>query len=131
MKRAVTVLAVLASLLSAGEKKRKQSQPPELEVAEAAARRVRDRIEFDGIVRNISETPLVGLVLKFEFLSSGIKVMTVRKGPLPEKMLDAGDECAFAFQMTDEPRAVQFRIGAFDEKKNVLRVVKPGPYPIE
>lgn len=130
MKRALVLLAVLAPLLSGAGQRRKQPLPPEVEVVQVVARRVENRIELDGTIRNAGEMPAQELVLKFEFLSSGDKVLTVRNGPAPEEYLEPGDECSFYFHLRDEVRAVRFRIRASDRRRDVLKVVKPGPYPI-
>ena len=129
MKHAVVALLVLASLLSGGQKKR-NVPPPQVEVVQAAAKRVEDRIELDGTIRNRGEIPIEGLVLHFELLSTGMKPVSVKKGPV-DPVIDPGGQSVFLFQMRDEPRAVRFRIRAVDRRKEDLPVIAPGPYVIQ
>jgi len=129
MKHALVALLVLASLLSGAQKKRK-APFPQVEVIHAAAKRVESRIELDGTVKNRGEIPIKGLVLHFELLSTGMKPVSVRKGPVDE-FIDAGGQCTFLFQMRDEPRAVHFRIRALDGRNEDLVVIAPGPYVIQ
>lgn len=129
MKHALAALLVLASLLSAAPKKRK-APVAEVEVIRASAKRVENRIELDGKVKNRGEVPIQGLVLHFELLSTGMKPISVRNGPA-DTFIDAGNECAYLFQMKDEPRAVHFRILATDGRSGDLTVIAPGPYVIQ
>jgi len=129
MKQAVVALLVLASLLSGAQKKRK-APPPQVEVIQATAKRVEDRIELDGTIKNRGEVPIERLVLHFELLTTGMKPVSVRKGPADE-IIDAGGQYTFLFQMRDEPRAVYFRIRAFGKGDDGLTVIAPGPYVIQ
>jgi hypothetical protein len=131
MKVAVIAMLVLASLLPGAERERKRSESPDLEIIRASARHVENRIELEGVVRNVSEQPIEGAILRLDFLSSGEKVISMKKGPLPDEVLEPGDESAFYFQMPDEPRAVSFRVKAVNGKGHELRVTKPGPYWID
>lgn len=129
MKHAVAALLVLASLLS-GAQKRRNLPPLQVEVVQAAAKRVEDRIELDGTIRNSGDLPIQGLILHFELLSTGMKPISVKKGPV-DPFIDPGGQSAFLFQMRDEPRAVRFRIRAVDHRKEELVVIAPGPYVIQ
>ncbi len=129
MKHAVVAMVVLASLLPGAQKKRK-APVPQVEVIQASAKRVENRIELDGTIRNLGEVPLERLVLHFELLTTGTKPVSVRKGPVDE-VVEAGGQYTFLFQMRDEPRAVYFRIRAFDKGDDGLIVISPGPYVIQ
>ena len=131
MTHALVSVLVFASLLSGAEQKRKQPKLMKVEVVHAEARRVENRIELDGSIRNAGDVPIEGLVLRFEFLSSALKPVATRNGPLTEKVLDPGDACAFSFALRDEPRAVKVRITAVDRRTDEPAVVAPGPYGIQ
>jgi hypothetical protein len=130
MRCAVVVVMMLASLLSAAEKKRKPKRA-NVEIIEVSARRVQDRIELDGSLKNVGQKPILGLVLKFDLLASSGRVISAGSGPIPEEHLEVGHECDFAFQVADQARAVRFKISVVDDRGFDQRVANPGPYLIE
>lgn len=131
MKRLALPLFVLACLAPAALQKQKQQSQNELEVVEAKAERQARRIMLDGRVKNTGQRVLYRLVLFFDLIDSGQKVITRLKGPIEEDVLEPGEEASFHFDVPDQARAVQFRMGAASEKATDFEVIKPGPFPIE
>jgi len=131
MRQVLAAALVFASFLFGAGQKRKQQQAAKVEIVHAEARRVENRIEIDGTVGNVGDTAIEGLVLRFEFLSSALKLITMRDGPISEKVLDVGAESTFSFALRDEPRAVKIRIRALDRHTDEPAIVAPGPYTIQ
>ncbi len=130
MIRLLVAFVLLAAFLPASGWQ-EPPPPPQLRVVKAAARRVGSAIQLDGTVRNVAGRPLRRLTLKFEFLSSGRTIVTARKAQLEDVQIPPGEESSFSYELNDEPSAFRFRISASDAKDEVLRVVAPGPYPIQ
>jgi hypothetical protein len=129
--RGFALLLVAAVCLAAPDaKKQKKEKPPDVEL-EVSAHRMENVIRMDGRVKNVSEKPINGLVLSFDFMDSGGRVITTQTAPLDEERLDPEKEASFHVQLTDPVRAVEFQIGATDDGGRILRVSKPGPFAIE
>lgn len=131
MKRVVVLLVAFASLLFAADRKRKPGKPPEVEVVEVVVQRVEGKVTLDGLVRNVSESPIEELVLVFDFLEPDDHVVTRKEGPLEEELLEPGQEAVFQFQTRDPVRAVRLQVNAVAKGGRELRVAKPGPFPIQ
>ena len=131
MKRLAVPLLALACLAPAALQKPKQRSQNQIEVVEAKAERQERRIMLDGRVKNSGQRTLYRLVLIFDLIDSEQKVISSRKGPIEEDVLEPGEEASFQFYVPDQARAVQFRMEATSEKATDLEVIKPGPFPIE
>jgi hypothetical protein len=126
--RVILALSLLVIASVAAEKKKK---PPEIEVLEASAHRGEIKVTVDGLVRNNSEKPIKELTLLFDFQASGNQVVATAKGSIDEAVLEPGQQAAFHMEANTPPRSVAFQINAQDGSGRVLRVEKPGPFPIE
>ena len=124
------MLIAVVCLAAPDAKKQKKEKPPDVEL-EVSAHRMENVIRMDGRVKNVSEKPINGLVLSFDFMDSGGRVITTQTAPLDEERLDPEKEASFHVQLTDPVRAVEFQIGATDDGGRILRVSKPGPFAIE
>ncbi len=125
-------LLLVAATALAGDKKKKQDKPPDLEIVDFAIRRTTEgTLELDGRVRNIGPKPIEKLVLVFRITSPDGKTVTTQKGTAPDPVLEPGQEFRFEWQTRDHVRAVSVEIGAVNRSGDELLVVKPGPYPIE
>lgn len=130
MKRRALLLA-FASLWFASGQKRKQERPPDVEMTAASAHRAPGRrINLDGRVKNVGQKPIENLILVFDFLTAGEKVITTQRGPIDSKWLEPAESCEFHFQMTDHARAVSFRVRATSKGFELL-VANGGPFPVE
>ena len=129
--RGFALLLVAAVCLAAPDaKKQKKEKPPDVEL-EVSAHRMENVIRMDGRVKNVSEKPINGLVLSFDFMDSSGRVITTQTAPLDEETLEPEKEASFHVQLTDPVRAVEFQVGATDDAGRILRVSKPGPFAIE
>jgi hypothetical protein len=134
MRNVVPVLLVaLATLSVAADKKRNRAppKPTEIEVVEITARRGEGRVSLDGRVKNTGERAAVGIVLLFDFMAPGRQVITTKRGDLEIETLEPGEEAEFHVYAPEPPRAVEIRVQVRDGSQRDLKVIKPGPYPIE
>ncbi|MDQ6706155.1 MAG: hypothetical protein M3Z85_09320 [Acidobacteriota bacterium] len=131
MKVALLVLISAALALSGADKKPKKPKPPDIEMLEVSAKRSEGLISIDSKVRNVGEKPIRGLTVIFEFFGPGHVPITTQKATVEEETLDKGEEAMIRAQLNDPVRAVSLEISAVDEPGHDLKVVKPGPYPIE
>ncbi|MDQ6700019.1 MAG: hypothetical protein M3Z36_07520 [Acidobacteriota bacterium] len=131
MKAATLALMIAALTLSGADKKPKKPKPPDIEMLEVSAKRNEGLIAIDSKVRNVGEKPLRGLTVIFEFFGPGHVPITTQKATIEEETLDKGEEAMIRAQLNDPVRAVSLEISAVDEPGHDLKVVKPGPYPIE
>jgi hypothetical protein len=134
MTRRTTLALPFLALAAVAQKKRKPQdyqRPPDLEVLEITVRRNGGVLEFDGRVRNCGDRPIQQLKLVFHLLSSDDKVITTQRGDIDPALLEPGEETSFEWQARDHARAVSVRIEATNRNADDLKVVKPGPYPID
>ena len=114
-----------------GRGSRDKDKPPELEIIEFSVRRDEKVIVVDGRVRNISDKPLKGIVLYFEFLESDNKMISRMIADVTKDVVGPGEDAAFETQTRDQSRAVFLRLDAEDGHGRFLLPDKPGPYEIE
>jgi hypothetical protein len=129
--RFVLIALVLASVLLCGASQKKQKRVLEISVVETVGRRVEGTIALDGRVRNTGNTPIEGLVILFDFMAPGGAVISTQKFPTEDEVLEVGQESVFRGQLSDEVRAVRYRISAIDRGERDVKVGKAGPYVIE
>ena len=130
MLRACVLGAVIFALcISAPAQRRKK--PPDLAVIETKVERSEGRIMADGRVRNTGEKPISALTVVFDFLSPEGEVVNSLKAAIDEDVLLPGQEGGFRAETKEFPRAVRYRIRAFDEHERELRAVNTGPFAIE
>lgn len=126
------LLLALGTLSTAADKKRNQPpKPAEIEIVEITARRGEGRVSLDGRVKNSGERPAPGVVLFFDFMAPGRQVITTKRGNLEIEVLEPGEEAEFHVYAPEPPRAVEIRVQAQDSGERDLKILKPGPYPIE
>jgi hypothetical protein len=130
MKRALTVLIVLATLLFAVQQKRKP-RPPEIEILELNVHRTEELVTLDGRVKNIGEMPAERLVVEFDFRDPDNRVVTTKKGPIDEEILDPDQESAIQLQTKDAPRFVTVSVRAHAARVGDVKVKNAGPFVIE
>ena len=131
MKAVLIALIFAALTLSGADKKPKKPKPPDIEVIEVSAKRSEGLIAIDSKVRNVGEKPIRGLTIVFEFFAPGHVPLTTQKATIEEEILNKGEEAMIRAQLNDPVRAVSIEISAVDEPGHDLKIVKPGPYPIE
>ncbi len=127
--RGVLAALVLFSLCASGADKKKK--PPEVQVIETYAQRTEGTIALDGRVRNASEKPIVKLIIIFDILAPGNKVISTQKYTVDEEVLEPGKDALFRVKMQDHVRAVSYQFAAADEAGHDFRVGNAGPFVIE
>ncbi|MBM3736253.1 MAG: hypothetical protein FJW39_10750 [Acidobacteria bacterium] len=108
-----------------------EKRPPDLNIAALKIQRENGIITLDGTVRSTALKPLDGVVLFFEFLEPGGKMISRMIADVTTKTLNPGDEGEFLSQTPDQVRAVHVRLDAEDAKGRYLILDKPGPYVID
>src|SRR4026208_1177598 len=86
MRGFALLLIAVVCLAAPDAKKQKKETPPDVELEESAPR-MENGIRMDGRVKNVSEKPINGLVLNFDFMDSGGRVITSQTSPLDEETL--------------------------------------------
>jgi hypothetical protein len=131
MRLWLLVVLVAGTLTSAPAQKKKAPKPPEVEVTEAMAQRQEGRVSLDVRLRNCGEKPIRKLVLLFDFLDAGNKVVTTKKGGIDQDILAPGEDVEFHGQVEDNSRAVAIRARFEDADERDLRLVKDITVTIE
>ena len=88
-------------------------------------------IKVDGKAKNVGVKPLEGIVLFFEFLEPGGRMISRMTTVAAEDAIQPGKEAEFLTQTPDQVRAVHVRLDAEDSKGRYLRLAKAGPFTIE
>jgi hypothetical protein len=135
-RRTLVALLPAAGLATAQERRRPRprsdpKKPPDLLMVELRVERGDKTITVDGRVRNNSIKPLDGVVLFFEFLEPGGKMISRMIAQVTDAPVPPGDEGEFLTQTPDQVRAVHVRVDAEDAKGRYLVLDKPGPHVIE
>ncbi|HWB98032.1 MAG TPA: hypothetical protein VG672_15065 [Bryobacteraceae bacterium] len=128
MRFVLSALLVLAASLATAAAMRK---PPDIELVHLTAHHNEDHISLDGRVSNTGEKAIETLTLAFDFLDSGGILLTTQKSAIEEDVLEPGKVVMFHFDVDAPPRAIKFRVNAFDGDGRELRVGGAGPFVIE
>jgi hypothetical protein len=136
MGRLIALLIAAAALcLVAPAQKNQRSRPnkraPDLELIELKIAREENLVVIEGTVKNISAKPIPGVVLYFEFLEPGGRMISRMKTEAAEGTLDVGEEAGFTTQTPDQVRATDVRVDAEDKSARYLIPDRPGPHRIE
>jgi hypothetical protein len=115
----------------AADQSQKGKKPADVQVVEAKAHRIEEKVSVDGKVKITSEKPLRGLVLAFDFLDHGNAVLTTEKDQVSDENLAPGESPAFHSETLNPPGSIKFKIRAFDRAEKELRIANPGPFIIE
>jgi hypothetical protein len=86
------VAIAAACLVGAGAQERKKKLP-DVRVLEVKCVNLQGEVTLDGRVRSNSEKPIEGLILTFDFMASGKKVLSTRRITVDEPVLETGVPC--------------------------------------
>jgi hypothetical protein len=127
-----SVVFALSSAVALAQKNQKSKKPPEIELVECAVGRQADLIVLDGKVKNVTDHPIKGLQLLFDFISPEKAVITTKRGALEAEILEAGEEAEFHSQIEPPARATHCQVSFEDSGGKVLRAEgRLGPFPID
>jgi hypothetical protein len=120
-------------LMEAADKPRpkKQTKPPDVCVIALKIERDGSNVALEGTVRNNSGRPMKGLVLFFEFIEPGGRMISRMNTEVTGTTLDPEHEGEFLAQTPDQVRAVSVRLDAEDKEGRNLTLDKPGPHVIQ
>lgn len=128
--RFLIVLFSAFLLLTAGEKKEK----PKPAVVELQGLKVAvdgTHISIEGELRNKGERTIEKLVLLFHFFDTSHQQITILKLEIDDETIDPGEEAEIHAEANEPPRSVSMEVTAADRGEKDLKIVNPGPYPIE
>ncbi|MBL8291739.1 MAG: hypothetical protein JNN08_07880 [Bryobacterales bacterium] len=133
MKFAVAglVVCLLAGLPAAAQKGKTKKGAPEVQIVSLKVQRDGGTVALEGRVKNVSEKPLRGLVIFFEFLQFDGRMISRMTTQVSEDVMGPGEEGEFTTQTPDQVRAVHVRLDAEDTQGRYLKVDKPGPHVID
>lgn len=133
MKFAVAglVVCLLAVLPAAAQKSKTKKGAPEVQIVSLKVQRDGATVALEGKVKNVSEKPLRGLVIFFEFLQFDGRMISRMTTQVSEDVMGPGEEGEFTTQTPDQVRAVHVRLDAEDTQGRYLKVDKPGPHVID
>lgn len=89
------------------------------------------KLLIDGQIKNAGERPLEKIVLAFHFFDTGHNPVSTLRLEVEEAKIEPGDEAAVHAGANEPPRSVSVEITASDHGERDIKVLKPGPYPIE
>jgi hypothetical protein len=118
----------LAALAAVPQRKPRKA---DIEVLRLHTLRQEGRITYEGAVKVTAEKPVQGLLLQFEFFESRGVLLSQQKIQIEDATLAPGAERDFHVQGNDVPRAVRFRVLAYDAGGRDLTLSGEGPYPLD
>jgi hypothetical protein len=131
--RFLVILACLFALLissSAADKKQKP-KPAIVEMQGIKVTLDGTKINIDGVVHNAGERTIEKLVLSFHFFDTEHKPVTTLKLEIDDETIDPDEDAEIHAEANEPPRAVSMEVTAADRGEKDLKVINPGPYPIE
>ena len=131
MRVLVAASVMLATLLCFGQEKRKSTKPADVAVIEASVHRSDGKVALEGRVENRSAKTINGLTLYFDFIGTDGQVISTKRSPVDEDVLQPGGESSFHFETADPVRAVEYRIRGTEASGRDLRVEPSQAKPIE
>lgn len=131
MRGLAFVLCVVSLCAVAADQGQKGKKPADVQVMEANAHRIEDKVSVDGKVKVTGEKPLHGLILAFDFLDHANAIVTTEETQVSEDMLATGETPAFHAETFNPPGSIKFKMRAFDSSDKELRITGAGPFIIE
>jgi hypothetical protein len=128
------LLLTVTALVTLGAPAADKKQKPKPAVVEIQGLKVTldgSKISIDGAVHNSGERTIEKLVLSFHFYDTEHKPLTTLKLAFDEDTIEPGEDAEIHAAAYEPPRAVSMEVTAADRGEKDLKVVNPGPYPIE
>lgn len=125
------IVCLLPVLPLAAQKSKNKKGGPEIQIVNLKIQRDGGMVALEGKVKNVSDKPLRGLVVFFEFLQFDGRMISRMTTQVSENVMDPGEEGEFTTQTPDQVRAVHVRLDAEDTQGRYLKVDKPGPHVID
>lgn len=130
--RVLAAAVLLAVCMGAApQTKESRKKPPDIQMVETTVRRSGENFTLDGRVHITSEKALRGLVVVFDFFGPEGSVIATQKAEVSEDDLEPGKEASYQALAQASPRAVRYKLRAFDLNEKELRVANAGPFAIE
>jgi hypothetical protein len=126
----VAALLTCPLTATAAEKKQKP-KPAVVEIQGLKVTLDGTKISIDGTVHNAGERVIEKLVLYFHFFTTDHKPVSTLKLEIDDETIDPGDDAEVHAGAYEPPRAVSMEITAADHGEKDLKVINPGPYPIQ
>jgi hypothetical protein len=130
--RVLAAAVLLAVCMSATpQKKESRKKPPDVQMMETTVRRNGETFTLDGRVHITSEKVVRGLVMVFDFFGPEGSVIATQKAQVSEDDLEPGKDASYQAVTPAPPRAVHYKLRAFDINEKELRIANAGPFAIE
>ena len=124
-------LLCAALLLSSSAESKPKPKPAVAELRDIKVTLKGSEINIDGIVHNSGQRTIEQLVLAFHFFDTEHQPVTVLRLEIDEETIEPGDDAEIHAAANEPPRSVSVEVTAADRGEKDLKVVNPGPYPIE
>ncbi len=125
------ILCILPVFAAAAQKSKSKKGAAEVQVVSLKVQRDGGMVALEGKMKNVSDKPLRGLVIFFEFLQFDGRMISRMTTHVSEDVMNPGEEGEFTTQTPDQVRAVHVRLDAEDTQGRYLKVDKPGPHVID
>ncbi len=131
-----TVLMCAAPMLAAGgpgaeQKSKQKPKPAVLEIKDLKVSLEGKTVNLDGTLHNAGERAIEKLVLSFHFFDTEHQPVSTLKLEIDDETIDPGEDSEIHASANEPARAVSLEVTAADRGERDLKVVRPGPYPIE
>lgn len=123
--------ALVLTLCASGADKKQKPKPAVVEVQNLKIAVEGSKINIDGVIHNSGERTIEKLVLSFHFFDTEHHPVSTLKLEMDEESIDPGEEAEIHAAAYEPPRSVSMEVTAADRGEKDLKVVNPGPYPIE
>ena len=129
--RMTAAALLLLAVTAASADKKQKPKPAVVEIKGLKVTLDGKQINVDGTVHNAGERVLEKLVLSFHFFTTDHQPVTTLKLEIDDETIDPDDDAEIHAAAYEPPRAVSMEITAADHGEKDLKVVNPGPYPIQ
>jgi len=124
-------LLLLLTVSAPGADKKQKPKPAKVELKGFKVTIEGRTVNLDGSLLNSGERTIEKLVLSFHFFDTEHKPVSTLQLEIDNEEIDPGEETEIHAAAKEPPRAVSVEITAADRGEKDLKVVNPGPYPIE
>ena len=123
--------AVFPAIGSWAADRKEKPKPAVVDIQNLKAALDGSKINIDGVVHNSGERPIEQLVLSFHFFDTDHKPVTTLKLEVQEEEIGSGEDAEIHAASNEPPRAVSLEVTAAERGERNLKVLHPGPYPID
>jgi hypothetical protein len=128
---ALSGVVILCAMVALAADKKQKPKPAVVELQGLKVTIDGSQLNIDGTVHNSGERTIEKLVLWFHFFDTGHQPVSTLKMEIDDETIDPGEDAEIHAAAHEPARAVSLEVTAADRGEKELKVVNPGPYPIE